>query len=559
MQTPDFDAVNQILYSPGAPFEITSEEVLGEKLPVFKNRHRSLREMLEATAEHADDEYIVHGDRRITYGEHLRLVASTTQALSDRYGVGPGDRVAIFSENRPEWIVVYWATVSLGAIATAINGWWTQDEAVYGIGKTEPKILIGDRKRLARLEGVDVGCPIVDIETEGEALLGHAPDASLPTTPIGEDDPATILFTSGTTGRPKCALASHRGIVGFVQAATATSARGVVLSYQSGYEPEKDPPPHSALLTVPLFHLSGLYAGAIMNLSLGAKTIWRSGRFDPIDVLRLMEKERVTSWSGIGSMAPQVLNHPDIDRYDLGTLRNLGSGGAPTSPTLLARMAEVVPNGIQGRGLGYGLSESVASLSQISGIELEDRPTSVGRAAATCDIEIRDESGNALPEGEQGEVFGRSAYVMLEYWRNPEATAETIHPGRWLATGDIGHLQDGYLFINSRARDMILRAGENIYPIEIEHRLEAHPNVRESAVIGVDHPELGQEVKAIVVPEPGAEVDSEALDAFCRETLSPYKIPAHWDIRSEPLPRNASGKILKNVLSGEVENALVDE
>lgn len=559
MPVPDFDAIDKMLYAPGAPFEIVYEEVLGEKMPVFKDRKRSLRELLQSTEEFAERDYIVHGDRRITYAEHLRLVASTARALSERYDVGHGDRVAIFSENRPEWIILYWATVSLGAIATALNGWWTTDEAIYGIETTEPKVLIGDRKRLARISDAEIACPIVEIESEGEALLGHAPDASLPDVPIAEDDPATILFTSGTTGRPKCALNTHRGILGFAKSAAATGARGVVLSTQLGHPYETEPPPASALLTVPLFHLSGLYAGAVLNLSLGAKTVWRSGRFDPLDVLRLIQEEKVTSWAGIGSMAPQVLNHPDIDDYDLSTLRNLGSGGGPTSPTLLSRMAEVAGNGVLGRGLGYGLSESVASLTMISGAELCDRPTSVGRAAATCEVEIRDEAGNPLPEGQEGEVYGRSAYLMREYWRNPEATAETIQPGRWLATGDIGRLEDGYLYINSRARDMILRGGENIYPVEIEHRLEAHPDVRETAVIGVDHPELGQEVKAIVVPNDGAAIDTSELEAFCRETLSPYKIPAHWDIRTEPLPRNASGKILKNVLSGEAENAFVDE
>jgi long-chain acyl-CoA synthetase len=559
MTTPDFDAIDQMLFSPGAPFEITTEEVLGEKMSVFKQRKRSLRELLESTSAHADDEYIVHGDRRITYGEHLRLVASTAQALKDRYGVGHGDRVAIFSENRPEWIIVYWATVSLGAIATALNGWWTRDEAAYGIEKTEPKVLIGDRKRLARLEGVDIACPILEIETEAASLLDHAPDADLPDTPIDEDDAATILFTSGTTGRPKCALNTHRGILGFVQSAAATGARGVVLSTQLGFEYEANPPAPAALLTVPLFHLSGLYAGAVMNLGFGAKTVWRSGRFEPLDVLRLMQEEKITSWAGIGSMAPQVLNHPDIDDYDLSTIRNLGSGGAPTSPTLLARMGEIAGNGIRGRGLGYGLSESVASLTMISGVELDERPTSVGRPAVTCEIEIRDEHDNPLPDGQEGEVFGRSPYLMLEYWRNPDATAETIRPGRWLATGDVGRLEDGYLYINSRARDMILRAGENIYPVEIEHRLEAHSDVVEAAVIGVDHPELGQEVKAIVVPKEGALPSAEVLEAFCRETLSPYKVPAHWEFRTEPLPRNAAGKVLKNVLSGEAENALLDE
>jgi acyl-CoA synthetase (AMP-forming)/AMP-acid ligase II len=225
-------------------------------------------------------------------------------------------------------------------------------------------------------------------------------------------------------------------------------------------------------------------------------------------------------------------------------------------------MQEVSALGVRGRGLGYGLSESVATITGISGLELAERPTSVGRASATVDIEIRDPEGNVLSEGQEGEICARSPYLMLEYWRNPEATAKTILPGRWLATGDIGRLEDGYLYINSRARDLILRSGENIYPTEIEHRLEAHASVGEAAVLGVDSEEFGQEVKAIVVPRAGASaetIDTETLALFCREKLSSFKVPTHWEVRADPLPRNAAGKILKNVLSGEAENNLVEE
>jgi acyl-CoA synthetase (AMP-forming)/AMP-acid ligase II len=296
-----------------------------------------------------------------------------------------------------------------------------------------------------------------------------------------------------------------------------------------------------------------------MMLAVGAKTVWRAGRFDQLDVLRLIETERVTGWAGLGSMAPRVLHHPDIHKFDLSSLRNLGQGGAPTSPALLARMKEVLPNREAGRGLGYGLSESVSTLTVISGVELEERPTSAGRVQPTVQLEIRGPYGEVLPEGQEGEIFARSPYLMLEYFRDPEATARALRPGRWLATGDIGRLQGGYLFINSRARDMILRAAENIYPVEIEHRLEAHPDVAEAAVLGVDHPELGQEVKAIVVPRDGAELDPAELARFCGETLAPYKVPAHWEVRREPLPRNPAGKVLKNVLAGESENRFVEE
>jgi acyl-CoA synthetase (AMP-forming)/AMP-acid ligase II len=547
------------LTAPGAPFEIVEEEVLGERMSVFRTRPRSLREILAGSAAHGDREYLVHGDRRISFALHLRLVASTAQALRELYGVRPGDRVAILAANCPEWIVAFWATTSLGASVAALNGWWTQDEILFGVENSDPRVLIGDRKRLARVASHDVGVPVIEIESEFGKLLTHAPQARVPEDPIAEDDAAVIRYTSGTTGRPKGAVNTHRGICGFVQTTMLNGARLMLAASARGAKPEANPPALAALVTAPLFHMSGLHAGAILMLAVGGKTVWRSGRFDAEDVLRLIEKERITTWAGLGSMAPLVLNHPRIGDYDLSSLRNLGSGGAPTSPTLLERMKQVSPVGARGRGLGYGLSESVASVSVIGGEELEERPTSVGRVQPTIRVEIRDPEGRALPEGREGELHVRSPYTMLGYWRNEEATRRAIKPGRWLATGDVGRIEDGYLYINSRARDMILRAAENIYPIEIEHRLEAHPGVAEAAVVGVDHPELGQEVKAIVVPKRGAPLDTRELARFVGEKLAAYKVPAHWELRSEPLPRNAAGKILKTVLSGEAPSALVEE
>jgi len=543
---------------PGGIFETTEEEVLGQRMQVFKDRKRSLRELLEASAIHGDKEYLVLGDRRITYAEHLRLVASTAAALRDRYAVEKGDRVAILAENHLEWVIAFWASVSLGAVVAALNGWWTTDEIRYGIELSEPKVLIADRKRLERLGGADPGVPVIEIESDFASLLDR-PDAPMPTVEIAEDDPAVILFTSGTTGRPKGAVNSHRSICGFVQTAFAAGLLRMMLDQANGAERADMPAQPCSLMTVPLFHLSGLYSGAVMMLGIGGKTVWRLGRFDPVDVLRLIEKEKVTNWAGLGSMAPRVLSHPDLDKYDLSSIRNFGSGGAPTSPTLQEKMRKAAPNGASAIGLGYGLSETVTAVAMIGGADLEEHPTSVGRPTPTHRIEIRGEDGTVLADGEQGEIFVRSPYNMLEYWRNPEATAKTLRPGRWVATGDIGSIRDGRLYINSRARDMILRAAENIYPVEIEHRLEAHPSVAEAAVVGVDHPELGQEVKGIVVPEAGRRIDTAELAAWVGEVLASYKIPAHWQVRAEPLPRNAAGKVLKNVLSGEAENRFIEE
>jgi acyl-CoA synthetase (AMP-forming)/AMP-acid ligase II len=305
--------------------------------------------------------------------------------------------------------------------------------------------------------------------------------------------------------------------------------------------------------------MSGLFAMATMMLATGGKTVYRRGRFDPDDVLRLIEAEKITVWSALGSMAPRVINHPSFASYDVSSVRNLGFGGAPTSPALQERVRKAFPNAASNIGLGYGLSESVAVATSIMGEELLQYPTSVGRVLPTNEVEIRDPDGNPRPEGVEGEIHIRSPYLMLGYWRNPEATAAMLKPGRWLATGDIGRLEDGRLYINSRARDLILRAAENVYPVEIEHRLDAHPDVAESAVIGVDHEELGQEVKAVVVPRGTATLDPAALAKWVGEIHAAYKVPTLWEIRAEPLPRNASGKVLKTVLSGEAESAFVEE
>jgi acyl-CoA synthetase (AMP-forming)/AMP-acid ligase II len=296
-----------------------------------------------------------------------------------------------------------------------------------------------------------------------------------------------------------------------------------------------------------------------MQLQLGGKLVTRPGKFDPADVLRLMEAERVTLWSALGAMGPRVATHPDVARRDLSSMRNVGFGGAPASPAVQELLRKAVPTAAQNVGIGYGSSETVAVPASIRGPEYQLHPETAGRITPMHEIEIRSPDGQVRPDGQEGEIHVRSAYLMREYWDDPAATEETILPGRWLATGDIGRVEDELLYINSRARDMILRSAENVYPVEIEYRLDEHPEVRESAVVGVDHPELGQEVKAIVVPEPNTSVDPEKLASWCSETLAAFKVPSLWEIRSEPLPRNASGKILKNVLTGDAEISQIEE
>lgn len=553
-------AAHEAICGAGGFFETAVEEVLGEQHEVFVSRARSLREYVEQTANFDEREFLVLEDQRLTYQEFRHQVWSAAKALQEDFGIQKGDRVAILAANCPEWAVAFYAAASIGAIVSAFNGWWTPAEIEYGIQHSTPKALIGDARRLERLEEIadlPQDLRIINIDGDFVSLLRHAPDASAPQVPIDEDDPALILYTSGTTGRSKGALISHRALIGFVQTAmangfirsTAEANLQKDLAALEGREPPASPsPPPQAIVmgTSPLFHVSGLHAGILMHIVIGGKIVYRRGRFDPEHVLQLIEKEKITSFSSIGSMATRVIRHPNFRKYDISSLRTTGSGGSPTSPALQQLLRDSFPTAASSLGAGYGSSESTAVITNIGGSEYLERPESCGRIGVGMEIEIRDENDQPLPANQEGEIHCRSAYTMLEYWDNPEATAQTIKPGRWLATGDIGRLDDdGYLFINSRARDMILRNAENIYPIEIEYRLDAHPDVEESAVVGVDHPEMGQEVKAVVVPIAQRQVTKDQLAAWCAETLAAYKVPTIWEIRTDPLPRNAAGKLLK--------------
>lgn len=547
------------LIAPGGFFEIADEDVLGERMAVFKNRMVNLREAVVASIGFGDREYLIFSDgqtrRVITFLEHERAVASVAAALRDRYGVGPGDRVAILAANCPEWIVTFWATVSLGAIAVGLNGWWVAPEIRYGIEDSDPKVLVADAKRLARLEGEDPGVPTIVIEDDFEAIWNYDLEAPLPDVPIAEDDPAVILYTSGTTGRPKGAINTHRNIAAALGLSFFHGARMAILN-----PADPDAAPACQLVTSPLFHVSGLHMTAVAYLVGGVRSIWTTGKFDPLTVMRLIHDEQITHWSYTATMLHRVVTHPAFDDHDLTSLRSGGGGGSTFSPALQRRAKEAIPNLGKTMGVGYGQTECAALATLNSGEELNLFPESAGRPLPTVQLEIRDGSGAVLPDGEEGEIHLRGPMVMPGYWRRPEATAEVIGSGRWLRTGDIGRLDGGRLYLASRRRDLIIRGGENIYPVEIENRLEEHPGVAEVAVIPVEHEELGQEVRAVVVPAAGVELESSELASWCAETLSYFKVPAHWDIRIEPLPRNASGKVVKQVLlDGEPLQFVEDE
>ncbi len=551
---PSFEEASRQLLSEGSPFALREEEVRGERMHVYAQRPPHLRALLERSVEKGDAEYLVFDDgRRFSYAEHERCVASVAAALRERFGVGKGDRVAILAANCPEWILTHWALVSLGAVNVAMNGWWAGDEIRYGLELSEPKLLVADERRLARLEGADPGVPTVLIERDFARLLEHDRSAPLPDVEIDEDDPAVLLFTSGTTGRPKGALISHRNVVAFTMTTMFLGARRMMT------EPRPLRAPGATLAVFPLFHLSGLFGSTTAGLAGGAKLVWPTGRFDAGKVLKLSREEDVTNWSGAATHIFRLLDHPDFASFDASSLTGVGIGGSATTPEFVRRAGEGAPHLRGTFGSGYGSSETGGLVSYANSAMLAEASDCVGPPLPTVRVKIVGDDGEDLPDGAEGHIAVRSPMVMLGYWRNDEANAESFLPGGWVKTGDVGRIEGGRLHLASRKRDLILRGGENVYPVEIENRLEQHPGVLEAAVIGVDHPELGQEVKAVVVPRPGRTLEADEVRGFVAEKLAAFKVPAHVEVRAEPLPRNATGKVLKHVLSGEAENTFVEE
>jgi long-chain acyl-CoA synthetase len=549
------EGATQRLLSPGSPFELAEEVVLGETMQVYKTRARSLREILERSSAHGDKDYIVFSDgRRWTYADHLADVASVAAALKERYDVQKGDHVAILAANAPEWILTYWATVSLGAVVISMNGWWAGDEIRYGLDLSKPKLLLADRRRIERLDEMEgeIGVPLVCFEDDFESLRTFKVGASLPTVQIAEDDPCLLLFTSGTTGRPKGALVSHRTLIAFTMTSFFIGARRAMTEPPTGQA-------GATLAPFPLFHLSGTMGSTTASLAGGATTVWPMGRFDPAKIIELTIAEDITSWSGATTHVFRLIDHPDIEKLDTSRFASVGVGGSASTPELLRSIAERFPQLANSVGSGYGSSETGGLVSYANNDMLREAANSVGPPLPTVEIKIVDDAGSEVPPGEAGRVCVRSPLVMLEYLNNEKANEENFLPGRWIDSGDLGRIVKGMLHIESRMRDMIIRGGENIYPAEIENRIEQHPEVAEVAVHGVDDRELGQRVKAVIVPNEGAHPTQDSIRTFCAEALAYFKIPELIEIRAEPLPRNATGKVMKHVLEGAGENTFVEE
>jgi long-chain acyl-CoA synthetase len=558
------------LTAPGAMFEVVTEDVLGRPLQVYKQRLSSLRDIPQLAVGRGDEkDFIVYGDRRYGFETFVHAANGVAKALADDFGIGAGDRVAVLSQNNPEWCLAFWATVSLDAVLVGLNGWWKADEILYGLVDSGSTVLVADRKRFERIADqldqapdlrhvflVDASpedFPGVPVELHRFDELTANPTPDFPTTPIGEDDDAVIFYTSGTTGRPKGAVSTHRSMIANLQNTLYITIAGSMLAAAEGTDAGFTQPDTVSLLTSPLFHVSGCHSGLVVGLMGGVKLVIPEGRFEPTDALQLIEEHGVTIWATVPTMVWRVCEHPNRHDYDTSTVSSVAFGGSPSAEELQRKIRDTFPN-VRSTSNAYGLTETSSVATVITGSNAIRKPWSVGPPVPTVELRIEDANGKEVPTGETGEVLIRGPILMKGYWGKPEATADAIDVDGWLHTGDIGLVdEEGFLAITDRMKDMIIRGGENIYCVEIENRLVEHPAVADAAVIGVPHPELGEEVKAVIQVESGHSLTADEVRAWVRETLAEFKVPVHLDLRAEPLPRNASGKLLKNVLRGEGE------
>lgn len=533
-------------------FKIGNEDVLGESLPVFINRPRNLAAFISQSQHHAESTYIEYQGKKISFAEHYELVGKAIHLLRSKYNVSPGDRVAIYAANSPEWIIFFWATVSIGGIACGLNGWWNGKEAIKALDAASPKLLVGDEKRISRLPSHDH--PQIIFE---ELVLTDYPNIDHNFHDANEDDCACLLYTSGTTGTPKGVMTSHRSMISNTMLQLLQGASVAARSLKLGTDWSANKP--KSLITSPLFHVSGLSAGAVTALFAGTSSYLYDGKFDPNRIVEIIKNSNITSWGGaVPTALRRVLNVAEKEKTKLESLLVVGGGGAPIPEELINKSKIVFPNVRHNFGYGYGLTESGAITIINWGDTLDSNPTSPGQPMPTIHVELRDDNGELiLDDNVEGEIYVKSPSVMLGYYENPTATAESLTEDRTLKTGDFAYRNKGLFFISSRRTDLILRGAENVYPQEIELLLDAHPKVIESAVIGIPDEDLGQQVKAFI--RINADIDNSELEKYLEDNLAKFKVPSSWEIIDSPLPRNASGKVMKHVLIDKNANNMIIE
>ncbi len=576
---------NEQLTAPGQLFEMEELSIRGVPTRTWKHAPPSLRAIMDMSLGHGDAVFLVYEDERTTFAEHYRIACTLAHRLRATFGIEQGDRVAIIMRNLPEWVMAFWAAALAGAIVVPLNAWWSGEELRYGLEDSGSKVAFVDTERAERIRPFlgglsDLGAMIVADEhrTEPKAPLavyeppgGRAPvpewpfplalgavdEAAVPPDlVIDPEDDATIFYTSGTTGRPKGAVGTHRNMGTNLMSLFFINTRGAT-RFGSALVPTGEKTQAAFLLSVPLFHATGCHSVMVSNLAAGGKLVMMH-HFEPDRALELIERERIGTFGGVPAMVMQVLDSPNFSKYDTSSIRGVSYGGAPAPPDLVRRIRAAWPIGQPSNG--YGLTETSSVTSMNSGGDYVAKPDSVGPPVPVCDVAVVPEDfagdvpDDTIPRGPEvrGELWIKGPNVVRGYWNRPEETANTFTEG-WLHTGDVAQLdEENFIYIVDRAKDMIIRGGENVYSVQVEAALFEHPAVADCAVIGVPHPTLGEEVGAVVVLRPGAKVTADELQQHVKARLAGFMVPTHIWFRAEPLPRNPQGKVLKRELRDEL-------
>jgi long-chain acyl-CoA synthetase len=581
--TMSIEEANAVLTAPGGFFEIESKEIRGVIVRTWKSAPASLRDVFEMSRTHGDAGFLVYEDETLSFAEHYRAAATLAHRLIERFGIEKGDRVAIAMRNLPEWVIAFWAGAIAGAVVVPINAWWTAEELCYGLSDSGSKVAFCDTERATRIARSAVGLdqlkglvivdedrsasgPVLGALTVGDhvdvmafnTLLGQVdPAASPPAVDLEPEDDATIFYTSGTTGRPKGAVGTQRNSCTNLMNLFFVGARGMTRARPQPAGEGPAPAQRSSLLSVPLFHATGCLSTLMPTTATGGKIVMMH-HFDAERALQLIERERLSGFGGVPTIVMQVLDHPNFDKYDTSSIQSVSYGGAPAPPDLVRRIKERFPVGEPGNG--YGLTETSSLVTANSGADYVRKPTSVGPAVPVCELAVVPEEypgsspGSELPAGPDviGELWIRGPNVVRCYWNRPDETALVITDG-WLHTGDVARIdEEGFVHIVDRAKDVVIRGGENVYCVEVENALHEHPAVAECAVFGVPHPTLVEEVGAAVVLRPGAKIGADELSAHLRQHIASFMVPRRFWFRDEPLPRNPAGKALKRELRAQL-------
>ncbi|HEY7931061.1 MAG TPA: class I adenylate-forming enzyme family protein [Acidimicrobiales bacterium] len=575
------DATAQMIAS-GQMFEIERRDVNGVTMNVWKHAPATLRDVFEMSLNHRTRDFLVFENQRFTFEQHYRIASTLAARLLAR-GIEKGDRVAIAARNLPQWVMAFWGTALSGAVVVPINAWWTTDELLYGFSDSGSQVIFIDEERLervrhhlrdlpalrtvvvlsedpARAPRVGDGVAGLELLSFDEFLGVVDPEATPPDVDIDTDDDATMFYTSGTTGRPKGAVGTHRNVNTNLMSLFFVGQRATLRFGTGNVDDSGESTQNAGLLNIPLFHATGCLATMTVNTAAGGKLVMMH-HFDARRALKLIESERITMIGGVPTIAMQILDHPDFAQFDTSSVRSVSYGGAPAPPELVRRLRAAFPQAQPGNG--YGLTETSAAVCLNSGPDYVAKPDSCGPAVPVCELAIvpedfeGDEPTSELPHGPDavGELWIKGPNVVRGYWGKPDETAKSFTKG-WLHTGDIARIDDeGFVYIVDRAKDMIIRGGENVYSVIVEAAIFEHHAVADCAVVGLPHPTLGEEVAAVVVVRPGAVLEAEELARHVSERLAKFEVPTRFFFRAVALPRNPQGKVLKR----ELRDSLIAE